>query len=519
MTQSTTNLDRLPPSSTVLHRHVLVALALATLILHVLANLVSPYGFHRDEFLYFAMGRHLQLFRMDFPPAIAILSEAVRGTLGDGLFGIRLVPALCATLLVLLAGLFAWMLGGGRYAQFLAGLAVLGSPLFMRAGNLFQPVVLDQVAWTLALLALARLAATGDSRWWLAIGAACGFGLLAKFSIAFIGFGIFLATLLTPQRRQLGTRWPWVGAALALAIGAPSIVGQIRLDFPIVLQMRGLSESQLEHVSPLGFVMTQLLFGPGTLLAVAAAVGFVVVPALRPFRIVGWACLVVFLVLLGLRGKAYYFGPVYPALYAAGAVTLEHIARPRLGTALRWGAIVLVVAFGLFSLPLGLPILPPEAMARYAGNIGAARRNNQGQLGRLPQDYADMLGWEEEVRAVARVYHALPAAERGEVVIVGDNYGEAGALEFYGPRYGLPAPISPAGTYWQFGPGDKPGTVVIVLGEEPESLRQHADSVLLAARVVNPWGVVEEQDVPIVVGRRLNTTLQALWPSLGGRYR
>ncbi|HMA42850.1 MAG TPA: glycosyltransferase family 39 protein [Gemmatimonadales bacterium] len=516
---TSTVFHRPPPSSTVFHWRLIAALSLLTLGLHVLANLVSPYGFHRDEFLYFAMGRHLQLFRMDFPPAIAILAEAVRGTLGDGLFGIRLVPALCATLLVLLAGLFAWSLGGGRYAQFLAGLAVLGSPLFMRTGNLFQPVVLDQVAWTLALLALAWLAATGDGRWWLAIGAACGFGLLAKFSIAFIGFGIFLATLATPLRRQLGTRWPWLGAALALAIGAPSIVGQIRLDLPIVLQMRGLSQSQLEHVSPLGFVMTQLLFGPGTLLAVAAAVGFVVVPLLRPFRVVGWACLVTFLVLLGLRGKAYYFGPVYPALYAAGAVTLEHIARPRLGTAVRWGAVILVVAYGLFALPIGLPILPPEAMARYAGNIGAARRNNQGKVGRLPQDYADMLGWEEQVRAVARVYDALPAAERAEAVIVGDNYGEAGALEFYGPRYGLPAPISAAGTYWQFGPGDKPGTVVIVLGEEPRSLRAHADSVVLAARVANPWGVEEEQDVPIVVGRRLKTTLQALWPSLGGRYR
>jgi hypothetical protein len=516
---TSTNLHRPPPSSTVLHWRVLASLALTTLALHLVTNAVTPYGFHRDEFLYFAMGRHLQLFRMDFPPAIAILAETVRGTLGDGLFGIRLVPALCASSLVLLAGLFAWRLGGGRYAQLLAGLAVLGSPLFMRSGNLFQPVVLDQVAWTLALLALARLAATGDGRWWLAIGAACGLGLLAKFSIAFIGFGIFVATLVTPLRRQLGTRWPWVGAALALAIGAPSIVGQIRLDFPIVLQMRGLSESQLEHVSPLGFVMTQLLFGPGTLLALVAAAGFVFVPVLRPFRVVGWACLVTFLVLLASRGKAYYFGPAYPALYAAGAVTLEHIARPRVGAALRWGAVILVVAFGLFSLPLGLPILPPEAMARYAGNIGAARRNNQGVLGRLPQDYADMLGWEEEVRAVARVYHALPEGERAEAVIVGDNYGEAGALEFYGPRYGLPAPISAAGTYWQFGPGDKPGTVAIVLGEEPESLRDYADSVVVAARVSNPWGVEEEQDVPILVGRRPKTTLQALWPSLGGRYR
>jgi hypothetical protein len=498
---------------------VIVTLGVATLALHLTANVISPYGFHRDEFLYFAMGRHLQLFRMDFPPAIAILAEAVRGTLGDGLVGIRLVPALAGTLVVVLAALFARELGGGRFAQLLSGLAILGSPLFMRSGNLFQPVVLDQVAWTLALLALARLAATNDARWWIAIGASCGLGLLAKFSIAFVGLAIFLATLVTPLRRQLGTRWPWLGAALALGIGAPSLVGQIRLDFPIVLQMQGLSQGQLEHVSPLGFVATQFLFGPGTLLAVVAAAGFVMVTALRPYRVVGWACLAAFVVLLLLRGKAYYFGPAYPALYAGGAVTLERMPWPRAGTWLRRSAVALVVVFGMFALPLGLPILPPAAMVRYPGNIGAARRTNQGEAGRLPQDYADMLGWEQQVQAVARVYHGLPLSEQHEAVIVGDNYGEAGALEFYGPRYDLPPPISPAGTYWQFGPGDKPGQVVIVLGEEPRNLRDYADSVELAARVANPWGVAEEQDVPIAVGRRPRTTLQALWPSLAGRYR
>jgi len=496
----------------------LLALVAAKLGLHVWANLITPYGFHRDEFLYFAMGRHLQLWRMDFPPAIAMLAATVRALLGDGLFGIRLVPAIAGTLVLVLAVLCARELGGRWYAQLLAGIAVLASPLFLRPANLFHPVVLDQAAWSLALLALARLARTNEPRWWLGVGAACGLGLLAKFSIAFIGLAIFVATLIAPLRSQLRTRWPWLAALLALALGAPSLVGQVRLGFPIVLQMRDLTHSQLEHVTPLGFVATQLLFGPGSLLAVVAAVGLVRLPALRPFRVLGWACLAVFVLLLVARGKAYYFGPAYPALFAAGAVTLESIASPRLGATLRWAAVLLLLANGVFSLPLGLPILGPEALTRYPGNISAARRTNMGELDRLPQDYADMTGWEEQVQAVAAVYHDLPLREQADVVLVGDNYGEAGALDFYGPRYGLPAPISPAGSFWQFGPGTRPGKVVIVLGEQPESLRHYADSVVLVARVVNPWGVVQERDVPIIVGRRPKTTVQALWPSLAGRY-
>ena len=486
--------------------------------LHLAANLITPYEFHRDEFLYFAMGRHLQLFRMDFPPAIAILSVAVRWLLGDGLFGIRLVPALFGSLVLALAVLFVRELGGGRFAQFLAGFAILLSPLFLRSANLFQPVVLDQAAWTLALLALARLARTDDPRWWLAIGAACGFGLLSKFSILFIGVGILVATLCTPLRSQLLTPWPWIGALLAFGIGSPSIVGQVRLGFPVVLQMRGLASSQLEHVTPLGFFLTQFLFGPGTVLAVLAAIGFVRNPTLRPFRAVGWACLTVLLILLVSRGKAYYFGPTYPALYAAGAVTLEGFGASWPVIATRRMLVVLIAAFGLLALPISLPIMGPEALARYPGNISAARRTNMGVVDRLPQDYADMLGWEAEVQAVARIYHDLPPAEQADVVLVGDNYGEAGALDFYGPRYGLPQPISPAGSFWQFGPGEKPGNVVIVLGEQPESLRHFADSVVLATRVLNPWGVMEERDVPVIVGRRPKTTVQALWPSLAGRY-
>jgi hypothetical protein len=465
------------------------------------------------------MGRHLRLWRMDFPPAIALVAEAVRATLGDSLFAIRLVPALAGTALVVLAALMARELGGGRWAQALAALGVLASPLFLRSANLFQPVVLDQLAWTVALYVLLRLCREERPRWWLLLGAALGAGLLTKFSAAFIGLALLLALLTTGRRAWLLTPWPWLAAVLALAIGSPSFVGQLRLDVPVLGQMADLRQAQLERVTPHDFLAGQLLWGPATLIGAAGLASLLADRRLRRFRVAGWTCVWVFVILMALHGKAYYAGPVYPALIGAGGVTLERAQGARLGPVLRWGGVVVLLLMMAVLLPIGVPILPPAAMAGYARAIGAssALRTNTGEMERLPQDYADMLGWEEQVRAVARVYRSLPAPDRARTVLVAGNYGEAGALDFFGPRYGLPAVVSPAGSFWFFGPGTKPGEVVLTIGAGREDLVPLFDSVEAAGRVTSPWSVAEERELTIYVARGPHRTLQEVWPSLVGR--
>jgi hypothetical protein len=149
--------------------------------------------------------------------------------------------------------------------------------------------------------------------------------------------------------------------------------------------------------------------------------------------------------------------------------------------------------------------------------ITAAVTTNTGEVERLPQDYADMLGWEEQVATVARVYQTLQPEQRGRAVVVAANYGEAGALDFFGPRHGLPPAVSAAGSYWFFGPGDRPGDVVVAVGVPRETLERYFRSVTLAARVTHPWAVTEESDVPVFVCREPYQSLQALWPSLAGR--
>jgi hypothetical protein len=240
--------------------------------LHIVTSLVTPYEIHRDAFLYFAMGEHLSLFQMDFPPAIALLAELVRGLLGDSLFAIRLVPATFGTATVVLAVLIARELGGGRFAQGMAAVCVLANPLFLRSSVLFQPVVLDQFAWTLGFYALARLSRTDDVRWWIALGVATGFGLLAKFTIGVFGVAVVVALVLTRGFTWLRDRGPWLALALAVIIGSPSIIGQIGLELPVLSYMADLREAQLVRVSAVDFITGQVTLGPTSLLAAAGVI-------------------------------------------------------------------------------------------------------------------------------------------------------------------------------------------------------------------------------------------------------
>jgi hypothetical protein len=488
------------------------------LALHLAVNLRTPYGFHRDELLYLGMGRHLRIWGMDFPPAIGIVAEVSRTLLGDSLTAIRFFPAVFGSVVLVFAALIARELGGGRIAQGLAAFCVLTSPLFLRSANLLQPVVMDQLIWSAALYALVRLSRGYGPGGWLLLGLVLGLGLLTKFSVAFIGLAIVAGILASPLRVALLTPWPWIGLAVALAIGAPSLVGQIRLGFPVLAQMADLKASQLERIGPADFLLGQLLWGPAVALAILGLHGLLASPALRPFRAIGWTCVAAFAILVLLQGKSYYAGPLYPALFAAGAVRFERVADGWAREFLQAGTVAVLFAYGLVTLPLGVPILPPPAMAEYARALGveAAVRTNTGELGTLPQDYADMLGWEEQVAAVARVYHTLPDDQRKDAVLVAGNYGEAGALEFYGPQYGLPAVVSPTGSYWFFGPGDRPGNVVITIGVSKDDLRRFFDSVATAATVSHAWTVEEERNLTINVALRPRTTLQQLWPSLAG---
>jgi 4-amino-4-deoxy-L-arabinose transferase-like glycosyltransferase len=488
---------------------------------HVTLNLVTPFGVHRDEFLYLAMGDHLRLWRMDFPPFIAVVANATRALFGDALWAIRLGPALVSAVLIGLAGWSVVLLCDGEAHErespsfapsLLAALAAVCAPVLQRPGQLFQPVVFDQLWWTLALLALAMRVARDDARWWVAVGAALGLGLLTKFSIAFIGVGIVVGVLATPLRRDLATRWPWVALVVALGFGLPSLVGQVALDWPLRWQLRDLAASQLTRRSVFAFVSEQpLQAGPlGFLLAMVGLWWLLRTPRVRALGIavvVSWVWLSV------QRGKGYYGAPVYPLLFGAGAVALSEWSR----RVTRWLVptyAALMAAFAVLVLPVALPILSPARTAAYAARLGVgeATRTNYGTTLALPQDFADMLGWEAQADAVAEEWRALTSAERAVAVLAADSYGHAGLLDYYGPSRGLPRVVSGAGSCWYFGPGEKRGDILLVLGDGPEALAPLFAQCRLLRTVGTAWGVEEEHAVPITRCDGPRGSLQANWP-------
>jgi hypothetical protein len=372
-------------------------------------------------------------------------------------------------------------------------------------------------------------------------------GLLTKFSVAFLAIPLAAAVLLTGLRRDLRTPWPWAAAGLSLVIGHPSLLGQVALGWPFFSQMADLQASQLSRVTTSAFLGEQLLMvGPGVFLGIVGALallrgsgfghaGGAPDSAERPdparvrvaaLRAVGLSAVGAFVFLIVMNGKPYYAGPVHPMLIAAGAAALVSVRRgmePGRGARTAMWALgsvlALQVVFGLVTLPMGLPVLPREPMAQYAERLGvtAATRTNVGVQLELPQDYADMLGWEEFTDTVASVWRELPSEEREGAVLLATNYGRAGALDWYGPDRGLPPSIAPIGSYWFWGPGDREWDVAVVAGSDSVSLAGFFEEVREAARIRDPWRVPEERDVGVFVVRRPYESLAEVWPRFEGR--
>lgn len=494
---------------------VVAALVVARALLPLL--LLDPaWEFHRDELLYFAMGDHLA-WRMQFPPFIAAVARLSTAVFGDSVWAARVPAALGGAAIT---GVLLWLvqrLGAGLWALLLTWIGLALAPVFLRSSVLFQPVVFDQLWATLAVTALVLAAVEDAPRWWLLVGVALGLGVLTKMSSVMYAAVILAVAVVHPRlRRQLLTRWPWAAAALALVLGAPTVVGQVHYAWPFLQQLQALKAGQFAHTSLVGTLAEQpMLLTPAALLVVAAAGARERVRA--AVVVAGGFAAGLLALVLWQGGKAYYAAPAYPVLIALGAVVVARASR-------RWlapTAAVAMCAIGVPLVPMGVPALAPAAMAAYAQRLGVGTTTNRGETLALPQDYADMLGWRAKAEAVQAAYAALDEAERAEVVIVGGNYGQAGALARYARRLGYPYPISTAGDFHAWGPGPRAGTLLLVLAgpDARDDLEALYGRVAEVAALGDPRAVPEERDVRIFVAREPRAELAAVWGRVGPNWQ
>jgi hypothetical protein len=503
-------------------------IALAKLLFHIYYN--NRYGYFRDEFDYMSCGDHLAWGYVDQPPLIPFLIHICRAVLGDALRAIRFIPAVASSLLIVQTALLVREFGGRRFALLLSAIAILIAPQYLSNGSLLGTNCLEPNLWMgcayFAILAIKR----NQPKYWLWFGVIAGIGLQEKYSIALFGFGIVMGLLLTAQRRVFLSPWIWIGGAAAILIFLPNLLWNIHYHWPFVELMHNIRAEGRDVVLPLPqfFFQQTLLVHPFTApIWLTGLFALLFSERLKPYRSLGWSYLVCFSVFFILHGKNYYLSPIYPILLAAGAVIIESaidgkkIAAENYHSRLAWlqpVIAIILLATGTHLAPVSVPILSPDHFLAYARHLPIKLPVMEHSHARaaLPQWYADQFGWEEIVAETAVAWNRLSPSERKDEAcgIFAQDYGQAGAIDFLGRKYGLPRSLSGHQTWFLWGPRGYSGNCMIVLDDNRKRLEELWNSVEhVGDSADNPYALEKEIPVWICRGPKFGTLAQ-LWPAL-----
>ncbi|NCI45595.1 glycosyltransferase family 39 protein [Sediminibacterium soli] len=433
------------------------AAAKYTIALFALIKLLVPFvlihpdfELHRDEFLYLADADHPAWGYIEMPPLLAFLGF-ISKLLGGSVATVYMWGGITGALTVTLVGLIVLQLNGNTTAVFMACLAFLCSG-FLRMHILFQPNFLDVLFWTWASYLIICWIQTDKSKYLYWLGICFGLGILGKYSIAFYMISFFAAVVLTRKRKWLVNQHFYFAMLLGLLICLPNLVWQYTHHFPVLHHMDLLTRQQLQYNSRAEFLVNQLLIAFPALVIWLGGLGYTILhPKGRDYIIIGIIYIGILSLLLFFNGKGYYAAAIYPTLMAFGGVWFASWAREKYGSWFKWILPVIMVAITYAILPVILPYQSPAKLAvlypRSAiGRSGALRWEDQKEHS-LPQDFADMLGWKEMAAKTARIYQTLPDSVKPTTMVYGDNYGEAGALGFYGKKLGLPEIYSDNASY------------------------------------------------------------------------
>jgi 4-amino-4-deoxy-L-arabinose transferase-like glycosyltransferase len=485
----------------------------ATTLLLLLVG--ARYGFHRDELYFVEASKHLAWGYVDQPPLSIALIWLSRHTLGSSVLATRVIPALAAGAIVLVTALITREFGGGGFPQTLAALCAAFSPLVLVSAHLAGPTVYDLLAWTVVCLLVIRIFRTGRERLWLAVGAVTGLALLNKETILLLIGGLVLGSVIAGRVGILKSRWLWAGAAIALVIWAPNLRWEITNHWPTFEMSRNLHREHSGLAYSFKYVPLQLLI-PGLATAPIWLSGLSALwreERFHAYRAFAVAFVVLFVVVgILMADRPYYLDGLLFVLIAAGAIVTEDVVagfrrffseerpRRRLIFRSRRAAIWFVSIAGVIGLPLALPVLPASALATVP-------------LQDVNYNLGEMIGWPHMVAQIDAVYRSLPEQERTRTVILTGNYGEAGAVDMYGPAMSLSRAYSGHNSFWWWGRPPDPTTTVIAVGYDPSYLRRFFKDVHPAGHLDNGLGVSDdEQGAPISVANGPLLPWRLLWP-------
>ncbi|HEX2997236.1 MAG TPA: glycosyltransferase family 39 protein [Anaerolineales bacterium] len=485
---------------------VLIWLAIGLLVLHTLTN--NQYGFHRDELNFLDDGRHLAWGYVDCPPLAPVIARLSLVLFGKSLVGLRFFPALAQSLVLILTGLMVRELGGKRWAQITASIASATAPVALSEGSLFMYLSFDMLWWVLTAYFTIRLLHNEDARWWLGIGVALGLGMLTKFTIAYLAAGIVAGVLFTPVRRYLKSPWLWAGAGLALLFFLPNLIWMAQHNYITLEKLIFVHNRDVQAGYTRSFLPDQLYVSTN-IAALFLWLGglryFWLDTEGRRFRLIGWMFAVPFAFFLIMQGRGYYTAPLYPMLIAGGTYAAEKrrlsmtgAARTRLDTLLYTSLTV----SGLVAWAFSAPIAPLNSTWwKLIDQVS-------------PQVFREEIGWPELVQQIAGIRDTLPAKDRSQLGILANNYGEAGAINLYGPAYNLPIAISGIDSYWLWGYGDPPPQTLIVVGFKSSTANSWFQSCTRVGTVTNPYGIKNEETSnhnEILLCRKLLYQWPAFW--------
>ena len=496
---------------------LILVFVLIKILIHLYTNAFVSYGIFRDELYYLACANRPDIGYVDQPPLSIYILGISRLLFRDSLFAIRLLPAIAGAVTIFITGLIVKKMDGGKQALTIASLAVIFAPIYLGMNTIYSMNSFDILLWAIAFYLIILINKEDHTKLWILLGIVLGLGLMNKISFLWLCSGFFAGLLLTDKRKLLLTKQPWITAGIAFIIFLPYLIWNATHNWAHIEFIRNAQMYKYSGITRADFVKWLfILMNPASTIIWLFGLYYLLYHKDgKQFRILGIIFVLTFLILfISGKSKSEYLAPAFTALFAGGGVILEKMDLKKNLKWLKYAVIIPLAVTGIITAPLALPILPVEAYINYAAAIGFGPTTSEHkELAELPQFYADMFGWEDMAKNVSVVYEQIPEDDKSKTLVYANNYGDAGAIEYYNKKYALPEVISTHNNFWIWGwdyLNEDIKNVIIIGGNREDHLSsfEEVDQVLIhKVKYAMPY----ENNLPIFLCRNLKRDVRQIW--------